>query len=96
MSANVPDRKPAPEDGIQVVGESRFRAIRGELMLPGAVFEPFAVTQAAHEAYVADAAAKAAPTAPVVAPVAETGPTEATVATGPTETTATKAPEKKS
>lgn len=72
----VQQRVPAPKDGIQIYNGGRFRAIRGELMMPGATFEDPSVTEAAHQQYLADAAAKK-----------NGGPSETTVAAGAQETT---------
>lgn len=74
------ERSPAPKDGIQIYNGNRFRAIRGELMMPGATFEDHETTEAAHQQYLAEAAAKkSAANTP--------GPTETTVSNGASENT---------
>ena len=55
----VAERVPAPKDGIQIYNGTRLRAIRGELMMPGATFEDPSVTQAAHQDYLASASTAA-------------------------------------
>lgn len=39
MSSPAPKGQPAPKDGIQVFNGKRFRAVAGQEMYPGAVFQ---------------------------------------------------------